>query len=853
MAVSLGSAFISIQARDAGFSRAVRNSSRQIRRQERAFNQLRGSVRNVNRAFTAYRQRVLSLRGAVAALVGGGLLARLIRSQTQFGAQLVENSRQVRFSVETLQLLGRAYQGEGGQIDRFNKALINFSRIIAEADRGLKTYSDQFEILGVSIRDQSGRLRDSEAILFDVADGLAGLESAAQRVNAVYQLFGGRNIAFLNVLQNGSAAVKEQLEAFRELGVVTGQEAERLKALEQSFTDLGNAIRIGAARGVAQAADSFEELNQSLTAEIPDLVRGLVDGVRFLIENLESLKNTALLFAAGAGVKWALSLVNVATAAIRARGALVALRVLALGLAGPAGWAAGAALALGYFALSTRRAEKEVTGLSESMGRLIESSRDQQERIKNLEETIRAYEHRIRLARHRLENTPITLEIRLRARANIGRFENELRDYRRQLEEAREQVEDQAPALPTPRAVPSVAEADPFGSILQDAGQRAAQLQLELELYGRTDAAARRIRVEFEAASQIRRSGTVFDVEIWQQLTETMLRARDAVDEIARRDTATAQAESLRQADRTLSESVGVEQRRLERQRKLQQEILRAGRAGAEPQLAAFQVQEQFAERILELQRRLNDATEARRETVRQQLESVERLAELHRESLETAALINAEETERTELARQRAEIERTAERELKRLAEARAQEQQKVVDILTGGLEKALFEANNLAGVFRGIVASLARIALRRLLLDRAGNFLSGILSAGVGLGGGAAAPVAALRPPRFPGLQGGGHARPGQSYLVGESGPELFRPSVSGTVSPNHDLSRFQGGGGLVVNFFETINIESTDGPGVERALARARPLLEQRAGDIARQVIRTDLSRPSGISRR
>ena len=133
--------------------------------------------------------------------------------------------------------------------------------------------------------------------------------------------------------------------------------------------------------------------------------------------------------------------------------------------------------------------------------------------------------------------------------------------------------------------------------------------------------------------------------------------------------------------------------------------------------------------------------------------------------------------------------------------------------------------------------------------------NFISQGISAIGGFGGGGGSSLPSPSPGfsgQFPGLQSGGPAYAGQSYLVGERGPELFRPHVSGSVLSNSDLSRFQGGGGVTVNFQETINIESTDGPGVDRAIARLRPVLEERTEQIVRQVTRADLSRPSAISR-
>jgi hypothetical protein len=50
-------------------------------------------------------------------------------------------------------------------------------------------------------------------------------------------------------------------------------------------------------------------------------------------------------------------------------------------------------------------------------------------------------------------------------------------------------------------------------------------------------------------------------------------------------------------------------------------------------------------------------------------------------------------------------------------------------------------------------------------------------------------------------PGMASGGAVTAGQSYVVGESGPELFVPRTSGTIVPNG-----RGGGGVVVNVYQS-----------------------------------------------
>lgn len=100
-----------------------------------------------------------------------------------------------------------------------------------------------------------------------------------------------------------------------------------------------------------------------------------------------------------------------------------------------------------------------------------------------------------------------------------------------------------------------------------------------------------------------------------------------------------------------------------------------------------------------------------------------------------------------------------------------------------TSAFENAIGSGNGLRGVLKGLWQDLLRLATRKLITEPLFNSLNGLLK-GVdlaGIFGGARA--------------GGGPVAGGTAYLVGERGPELFVPSVSGTVVPNG------AGGGVVI----------------------------------------------------
>lgn len=94
--------------------------------------------------------------------------------------------------------------------------------------------------------------------------------------------------------------------------------------------------------------------------------------------------------------------------------------------------------------------------------------------------------------------------------------------------------------------------------------------------------------------------------------------------------------------------------------------------------------------------------------------------------------------------------------------------------------------------------------------------NFVAAAAVVATGL-----AQVAAIRSQSFSGRQLGGPVMGGQTYLVGENGPELFTPTTTGSITPNRELG---GGGDVVVNF----NISTVDAAGFDRLLLQRRALI-------------------------
>ncbi|MFN6950987.1 MAG: hypothetical protein ACK4NE_00125 [Albidovulum sp.] len=138
--------------------------------------------------------------------------------------------------------------------------------------------------------------------------------------------------------------------------------------------------------------------------------------------------------------------------------------------------------------------------------------------------------------------------------------------------------------------------------------------------------------------------------------------------------------------------------------------------------------------------------------------------------------------------------------------------------------LDRMIVGGQSFGQVVGDLTRQLARMLLQASLLGQGPlAALFGLQGAGGGVGGICSA--------IFGGFRGGGPVSSGRSYVVGENGPELFRPSVSGMIVPNSVASR--GGGGVAVSFGDTV----IDARGSQMSEGQMRAILaEQQARTLA-----------------
>jgi hypothetical protein len=238
--------------------------------------------------------------------LGAGFLLSRIRSMTtdfiKTADALDKTGQQVGIGTTQLQAFRHAADLSGVSASEFDQTVGQLQRNMREFTRGSASMVDAFNDLGVTVTDESGRLRNAGDVIYDIADAMQNIEDPAARVGLSMTVFGRSGRRMLPMLINGSAALREMTG---ELALYGGGISEQ--AIENSVILVDTIARFRLAMRSFASAIAVEVLPK-FTELITAISRAVV-WIKETIENSHILRATAITVGA------ALAGVGVATAA----------------------------------------------------------------------------------------------------------------------------------------------------------------------------------------------------------------------------------------------------------------------------------------------------------------------------------------------------------------------------------------------------------------------------------------------------------------------------------------------------------------------------------------------------------
>lgn len=286
-----------------------------------------------DKAIAGLKRTAMLATAAVTAM--GGAIAGLTRSTAAYGDNVAKTSERLGIATDTLQEYRYAAKLSGIQSATLDMALQRMGRRVGEAANGMGEAKDALASMGIALRDANGRVRDTSDLLPEVAEHLAGMESANERNALAMKLFDSEGVAMVQMLKDGSAGLEEMTAAARESGFVMDAEAIRasveytdaMAELSGMAQGLRNTLGADLLPSVIEVIDSFKEWYQANQEIIRQNIAGVIDGISTVLRYFW-FGLTRVGGAINKAVDWFGGWKNVIELASYALGVLVAIRII---------------------------------------------------------------------------------------------------------------------------------------------------------------------------------------------------------------------------------------------------------------------------------------------------------------------------------------------------------------------------------------------------------------------------------------------------------------------------------------------------------------------------------------------
>lgn len=225
-----------------------------------------------------------------AAIVGGataaaGGMMKFAQSAASTTDNVDKMSQKIGVSRQAYQELDFICSQSGTSVDKLGAGMKSLRGAMAN-DKN----AEIFNSLGVAITDADGKLRDSEAVMWDTMNALQGVSNETEKAVLAQKLFGKSGTELMPLLNGESGSIDEMKNKAHELGLVMSDEmidngvalTDSLDQVKRAFsaiiTQLGGAF-MPVIKQVADKVQSFLPYVQQAIAQLTPILMGMFEKI----------------------------------------------------------------------------------------------------------------------------------------------------------------------------------------------------------------------------------------------------------------------------------------------------------------------------------------------------------------------------------------------------------------------------------------------------------------------------------------------------------------------------------------------------------------------------------------------
>jgi len=215
-----------------------------LKESESKFNEFKESASKIGEGIMKFAERVVEAGAAVFEFTN------LVAHNAD---EVAKTARDIGIGGEALQEFRYGAKLAGIETQNLDQGLKLFTRNVGKVAEGTAGKNNPFSILGISVKDNQGKLKDQQELLLEVSDKMKGITDQSLKAAISMQLFGRSGIRMGQWLSQGREEIEKTSQEAINLGYVFSEDTlkageeltENIERMETVVKGLGK--RLGAA------------------------------------------------------------------------------------------------------------------------------------------------------------------------------------------------------------------------------------------------------------------------------------------------------------------------------------------------------------------------------------------------------------------------------------------------------------------------------------------------------------------------------------------------------------------------------------------------------------------------------
>ncbi|MEF9990236.1 MAG: hypothetical protein RR716_06985 [Christensenellaceae bacterium] len=244
-------------------------------------------------ALTRVGQQLLNVLGKVVKSVFDG-----INGMADYADDILTISVKTGISTENLQAFAIAAEQTDVPLETMAKGAAKVTKVQNDFLGGNKDVISSLDVLGVSLLDNNGKLKDTESAFYEIINAFAKMEDPTERAAVAQQLFGRSYQDLMPIFDSGTTIVTEQIDKYKELGMILKEDTlttlndykDTMDLLKKQIATAFIPVLEELIPVIAEIANLFSEWLAS--AEVKQMITDIANALRMFVEqNKEKLKD----------------------------------------------------------------------------------------------------------------------------------------------------------------------------------------------------------------------------------------------------------------------------------------------------------------------------------------------------------------------------------------------------------------------------------------------------------------------------------------------------------------------------------------------------------------------------------